>query len=100
MKKNDKGSKADSVSVATKKGISPDIVQARERGLQKHPHQMPQSLLFKLKDQSAWHRRHKPLSPPSTQNQKKSETASWTNSLGKRIFSTPEPGSLGKGLTN
>src|SRR6266702_2618864 len=99
-KKSDKGSKVDSASVATKKGISPDFVQTKQQESRKHPQAMHPSSPSRPKDPSAPPKRRKPSLRPSTRNQKKSGTASPTNYSAKRIFSTPEPGSLGKGITN
>src|SRR6266702_1136391 len=99
-KKNDKGSKADFVSTAIKRDISLDIAQTKEQGRQKHLCLTLQLLPSKLKDQSVQLKRRKLSLPPSTQNQKKSVTASLMNYLAKRIFSTPKPGSLGKGTLN
>src|SRR6266702_3903080 len=43
MKKNDKGSKVDSASVAIKRDILPDTVQTKEQELQRHPQPTHQS---------------------------------------------------------
>src|SRR6266571_1458729 len=97
---NDKGSKVDSASAATKKGISPDFVQTKQQESRKHPRAMHPSSPSRPKDPLAPPKRRKPSSRPSTRNQKKSGTASPMNYSAKRIFSTPKPGSLGKGTTN
>jgi|SRR6266702_5013857 len=98
---NNKGSKVDFVSTATKKDISPNTVPNKVQGQPKLPPQIPLSSPSKPRDQSAQPKRHKLLSPPSMQKVKTSETASPKNYLERRrIFSMPEPGSLGQGTTN
>ena len=99
-KKNDREFKADFASVAIKRDTSPDTVQTKEQEPWKHPHPTPLSLLSRQTDRSAQPKRHKRSLPPSMQKLKKSMTASPTNYSAKRIFSMPEPGSLGKGTLN
>src|SRR6266702_4264927 len=98
-RKNDRGYKVDFASAVTKRDTSPDTVPTKEPELQKLPHQTPQSSPSKLKDQTVRPKRRKLSSPPSTRKQKKFATVLPKNYSAKRIFSTPKPSSLGKGLT-
>src|SRR6266702_6042740 len=92
-KKNDRGSKVGSVSIAIKRDT---LCATAHKTLTQPKHlQLPLSQSRQM-DQLVWPRKHKPLSPPSMQNQKMSGIVSPMNYLERRrIFSTPEPSSLG-----